>query len=212
MLPPIHVIDFEGNRAYGILEYALVTLENGALGDIHHANCSGRGASAALHFREHSRFADGAGQLSFGEHLPLFRAKRAHGFFCAHNAAVEERLLRHHSFCPGMVRGSGGENVAAATPLAKRMADVGQWQGTWGPWIDTCKLYRKFYPSARRYGLGELVRHFRLEERLERLALELGGEGLSFHRALYDALGAALLLLKFIELFSVDDVQFLLPD
>ncbi|MDR2200755.1 MAG: hypothetical protein LBN94_01400 [Puniceicoccales bacterium] len=221
MLPPIHVIDFEGNRAYGILEYALVTLENSDIGDICYANCSESDHLAALHFREHSRFSGKAGQFPFAEHLSLFKAKRACGVFCAHNAVIEERLLRHYSFCPEMVRESdertgGDRNGLTTTPLKERIARVGdggaRWQGTWGPWIDTYRLYKKFYPSVQRYGLKELIRHFRLEERLENLASEQTGEQLTFHRALYDALGTALLLLNFTELFSIRDIKFLLVD
>ncbi|MDR1303309.1 MAG: hypothetical protein LBJ81_01660 [Puniceicoccales bacterium] len=216
MLPPIHVIDFEGNRAHGIMEFGLVTLENGQIKHIFYHQCSPKFSPQNAPFREHSRFRSDAVQHSFAEYLPLFRAKRQSGFFCAHSATVEDRLLRQYAFFPPIVK-----NMAFHAPLdGYRPFDKTQTPTqitptatapSWGPWIDTCRIYKKFYQTAKNYALAELIRHFRLETELQTLvAQHANNKKLTFHRALDDALATALLLQNFINLFRLKDVQFLL--
>jgi hypothetical protein len=189
----MHVIDFEGNRAYGILEYGLVTLQNNAITDVISANCCKNLSQPVSHFTEHSRFHSNCIGVNFEKHLPLFIQKRMTGFFCAHGNAVEDRLLRQYCPTPG-------------TTITEWINNF-----SWGPWIDTHRLYRKYYPAAKHYKLAELVRYFNLEMQLENLAQgQSVGEKLTFHRAPYDALATALLLQNFINLFRINDVSFLL--
>jgi DNA polymerase-3 subunit epsilon len=216
MLPPIHVIDFEGNRAHGIMEFGLVTLENGHIKNIFYRQCCPKISPQSILFREHSRFHSNATQHFFTEYLPLFRAKRQNGFFCAHNAAVEDRLLRQYTFFPPM-----GKNMAFhapsdeyqpfdKTPIPTQITPTAA-APSWGPWIDTYRIYRKFYPAAKNYTLAELIWHFRLETELQTLVFRhANNKKLTFHRAINDALATTLLLQNFINLFHLKDVQFLL--
>jgi DNA polymerase III epsilon subunit-like protein len=82
---------------------------------------------------------------------------------------------------------------------------------SWGPWIDTYRIYRKFYSAAKHYTLAELIRHFRLETELQTLVTQhVNNKKLTFHRAADDALATALLLQNFINLFHLKDIRFLL--
>ncbi|MDR1435220.1 MAG: hypothetical protein LBI77_02345 [Puniceicoccales bacterium] len=223
MLPTIHVIDFEGNRSHGIMEYGLVTLENNRISDIFHGNCCGDNSFGVVPWAEHSRFQKKMAHPSFGKQLNLFKKKRKCGFFCAHNATLEDRLLRRYHFLSMDESGEGNrpskDNESHhffAKTLAERKiqainAPIMGRNISWGPWIDTHKIYRKYYPMVGSYSLGKLVRHFRLEEELERLVAEHNfGERLTFHRAPYDAIATALLLQNFIDLFRVQDIDFLI--
>jgi DNA polymerase III epsilon subunit-like protein len=219
MLPPIHVIDFEGNRMHGIMEFGLVTLEEGQVGDIFHGQSHRPTTPKSTFFREHSRFQGDAAQHSFAEYLPLFREKRQSGFFCAHNATVEDRLLRQYALCPEIGKNITAHPLPHATPECRFSAQIQQPQlkiiptaaGTsWGPWIDTYRIYRKYYSMAKNYTLAELIRHFRLETELKSLLTQhANGKKLTFHRAIDDTLATALLLQNFIHLFRIHDIHFL---
>ncbi|MDR1907172.1 MAG: hypothetical protein LBQ03_03090 [Puniceicoccales bacterium] len=224
MLPAIHVIDFEGNRTYGILEYGLVTLKNNVIMDISAANCCKNSSHLTAQFTEHSRFASNAKEASFEQYLPFFIKKRAEGFFCAHGASVEDRLLRRYCLTPGEISFLPGEygtkntqkifpqeNISTKSQISTATATESMKGISWGPWIDTYKIYRKYYPIAERYEVAELIRHFDLEKKLENLvAKHLIDPALTFHRAPYDALATALLLQNFINHFQIKDIHFLL--
>jgi hypothetical protein len=181
MLPPIHVIDFEGNRSYGILEYALVTLENNRVVDIFHGNCCGDDGFGVVRWGEHSRFRKKTTYPSFCERLNLFKEKRRCGFFCAHNAIFEDRLLRRYDFHP-MEKNAAESSFSKVKEnyhfLAKTLAErkiqainappIGE-NISWGPWIDSHRIYRKYYPMGGSDGLEALIRHFQLEGKLEYL-------------------------------------------
>jgi DNA polymerase III epsilon subunit-like protein len=216
MLPPIHVIDFEGSRAHGIMEFGLVTLESNKIKHIFYRKCSPKFSPQNAPFREHSRFHGDATQHSFAEYLPLFRAKRQSGFFCAHNATVEDRLLRQYTFLPPIVKNMAFHALPDAyrpsdkTPVLTQITPPAI-APSWGPWIDTYRIYRKFYTAAKNYTLAELIRHFRLETELKALvAQHANNKKLTFHRALDDALATTLLLQNFIALFHLKDIRFLL--
>lgn len=190
MLPPIHVIDFEGNRSHGILEYGLATLENGEIADLHRAHCKGKNLEETKHFLGHSRFLEeNNSEKDFSEHLPLFEAKRATGLFCAHNAVVEDRLLRHYRQFP------------EHSP-----------QKSWGPWVDTYVLSQRFFPGLLDYSVRALIEKFCLQGALKVAAEKFLSKEQSFtyHRAGYDALATTLILSFFVEKFSIQDVIFLL--
>jgi hypothetical protein len=210
-LETIHVIDFEGNRTYGILEYALVTLKNGAIANIVSAKCCQNFRQRAVHFAEHSRFAPGEMDANFNEYLPFFIKKRMGGFFCAHGASVEDRLLRQYCPTPGTVDPPSGQcknspKFQRSPMVTERMEGI-----SWGPWIDTHKIYRKYYPALGCYEVAGLIRHFGLEKKLENLVVKHRlDQKLTFHRAPYDALATALLLQNFIRQFPIGDVRFLL--
>lgn len=57
-----------------------------------------------------------------------------------------------------------------------------------GPWIDTLKLVRKFWPLMRSFALGDLINTFGLQPKVDALC---GGR--TWHDALYDACAGAVL-------------------
>ncbi|MDR1366970.1 MAG: hypothetical protein LBJ13_03650 [Puniceicoccales bacterium] len=224
MLATIHVIDFEGNRTHGILEYGLVTLKNLTITEISTASCCKNLNHPTAYFGEHSRFSSNEKDKNFEHYLPFFIKKRSEGLFCAHGSSLEDRLLRQYCPTPG-----------AIDPLPKQRTSkniqeilfqeniVSQFQGSiptvtklqrsisWGPWIDTYKIYRRYYPAAECYEVAELIRHFGLEKKLANLAKKHNfAKTLTFHRAPYDALATALLLQNFINHFQIKDIHFLL--
>ena len=59
-----------------------------------------------------------------------------------------------------------------------------------GPWIDTLRLARAFYPTLKSHALGDLISTFKLEPEMRSLCPDL-----KWHDALYDAV-ASLVFLK----------------
>jgi DNA polymerase III epsilon subunit-like protein len=224
MLATIHVIDFEGNRTHGILEYGLVTLKNLSITDISMASCCKSLSHQMANFAEHSRFSSNEKDKNFEHYLPLFMKKRAEGLFCAHGASVEDRLLRQYCLTPGVVGSlpeqynpkstqkiSVQKSISTQSQTSTPTAMASLKSVSWGPWIDTYKIYRNYYPAAECYEVAELIRHFGLEKKLKNLATKHNlAKTLTFHRAPYDASATALLLRNFINHFQIKDVCFLL--
>ena len=108
-----------------------------------------------------------------------FRDKRVQGPFAAHNASFENGLLKSvwpfTSLCPNFITDS---------------MDI-----DWGPWLDTCALYRSIFPGLESYSLSELVKTFHLQIQLNQWAEQwCPTERRTFHCAPYDALASAALL------------------
>ena len=57
-----------------------------------------------------------------------------------------------------------------------------------GPWFDTLRLVRRFWPTLKSYALGDVVRAFGLQTRVDALC-----PGRTWHDALYDACAGAAL-------------------
>ena len=77
----------------------------------------------------------------------------------AHNASTERTIL---------------EKRAPLTPF--------------GPWLDTLRMTRKYWPRMKSYALGDLIHTFGLEKQLNELC-----PGRTWHDALYDACAGAVL-------------------
>ncbi len=180
----VYVIDFEGSRKTGVLEFGVVTLEAGKVAATRTQLCAPTGALDARESRVHKLTEEMlAGQPPFSAHFDEFKALRQEGFFAAHNASVERRLLCDVWPHPGLVPDFEGSTF-----------------NDWGPWLDTCALYRKLYPQLPEHALGALLKRFCLLPKLETLAALHCPIGRNkAHCALYDALGAALLLLRLAE-------------
>ena len=178
---PIHVVDFEGSRHSGIVEYGCVTLENGELGKTYSRICAPVGVISKLDRIQHGITEGYAQQKApFADEWPLFSGLRETGLFCAHNSAVEEGFLR------------------AVWPFPRKsphFLEPGIFTAEWGPWLDTLHLYRRIYPHLDSYKLKDLVQDFDLQTLLDKYATLLCPVNRSnYHCALYDALGSALLL------------------
>jgi DNA polymerase-3 subunit epsilon len=181
---PIHVIDFEGSRRSGIVEYGVVTL----LGDRILKTCTRLCApTGILHAHEIQQHGIGEHLLSdakpFSEDWDYFAGLRTSGPLCAHNACYEAALLTDVWTCP------------RRSPDFAR-ADSGAEIADWGPWLDTLQIYRRLYPDLERHNLCDLIEAFQLSVTLASHALAHCPESRRrYHSALYDALASACLLL-----------------
>jgi DNA polymerase-3 subunit epsilon len=182
---PVHVLDFEGSRRTGIVEYGVVTLLGGAIVTTSTRLCRPRSGLTAEDVRLHGiRQAEAASQPPFSDEWERFNAMRASGPFAAHHAPVESGLIRQ------------------VWPVSRRSVDFsrgdeGAVSSAWGPWLDTRRLYERLYPGLESYKLAGLCRAFGLDAEIGELARQHcpSGRG-KWHCALYDALASALLLLR----------------
>jgi len=191
---PIHVIDFEGSRQSGIVEYGVVTVSGDRIESTSTRLCAPVGTISDLDRRQHGiSEAATAGEMPFQAEWSLFADLRDSGPFCAHNAAVEDGFLRQ---------------VWAYPRNAPDFSDEGRLTPSWGPWLDTLYLYRRIYPGLQSYKLADLVQLFDLEAQLEQVARVHCPEGRGrYHSALYDALASALLLLRLYEVPELGEIS-----
>ncbi len=181
----IHVIDFEGRKDYGIVEYGAATLEGGKIARTATRVCRAAGEVAADDVKRHGlRRRDTEDSAPFAEEWEAFVARRRSGPFCAHHAAFENHLLK---------------SLWPYPPFVPDFQRPGGQAAEWGPWIDTRRLFERHFPGLDSYKLSSLVEYFYLKDDLEEQARRhCPPERSRFHCALYDALAAALLLLDFI--------------
>src|SRR5690625_3278832 len=182
----IHLIDFEGNRSSGILEYGIVTLRDGEIASVKTRLCRPLGRIAERDFSIHRIEPDLAERHPpFSEEWDLFSELRRTGPLAAHFAGVENHLIK---------------SVWPYPPASPDFAWPGNELAEWGPWIDTGRLYENLFPKIESANLGALISDFDYQEELDRLAAKHCPKDRCFyHAALYDALASALLLLKLVE-------------
>lgn len=180
---PIHVIDFEGSRESGIVEYGVAILLGQSITATHTRICAPSGTISELDRAQHGISEDLAqGMEPFGAEWSLFSQLRQKGPCCAHNVVVEAGLLQgvwpYPKKCPNFAE---PESMAAS----------------WGPWVDTLQLYRRIYPGLESYKLVDLVHTFDLQRLLDAEArVRCPPRRDRYHCALYDALASALLLAR----------------
>ena len=131
----VYVVDFEGSLATGILEYGLVGIDSvGGIFSAESAFCKNRGCISGAEFAQHHISEERVAKYEdFINAVPKFVELRAKSFFCAHNAAFENALL--NSYCPVVLNAC---SVASGS------------QASWGPWLDTCVLYKKYFKKVLR--------------------------------------------------------------
>ena len=178
---PIHVIDFEGSRQSGVVEYGYVTLENAEIVDSQTRICAPVGTITDLDRGQHGISEGRASKHALFElEWSLFARLRQSGAFCAHNASVEDGFLRAVWPCPR---------------TSPNFAEPGQVTATWAPWLDTLHIYRQVYPQLENHKLQALIEIFDLQTALDAQAVTIcPKERRRYHCALYDALASALLL------------------
>lgn len=179
---PIHFVDFEGSLASGILEYGVVTLQDGAVVALHTRLCRATGRIRAEDTAVHGLGETAlAGCAPFARDFEAFATWRGQGPFAAHFAGVENSLIK------------------SVWPYGRSAPDFsrpGEATADWGPWIDTGALYRQHRPGAATLKLAELVAACGLQAELDRLAGDACPPARrAYHAAPYDALAGALLLL-----------------
>ena len=180
---PIHVIDFEGSRQSGVVEYGIATVCGDRVTAAYSRICAPVGTISDRDREQHGISEELARhEDAFEVEWPLLSKLRRGGPFCAHNVAVESGLLRAVWPCPGQV---------------PNFAEPGLMEADWGPWLDTLQLYRRIYSGLDSYKLQTLVSVFQLQESLDAQVQLLCPPGRRrYHCALYDALASALLLIR----------------
>lgn len=180
---PIHVIDFEGSRQSGIVEYGVVTILGADIVSAQTRLCEPVGTISDRDRMQHGISEEAAAkQAPFDAEWRLFAELRESGPLCAHNAAVEDGLLR---------------TVWAYPRHSPDFSQQGQVTASWGPWLDTLYLYRRIYPQLDSHKLADLVEQFDLQAPLDAQAkLYCPKKRQRYHCALYDTLASALLLLR----------------
>jgi DNA polymerase III epsilon subunit-like protein len=177
----IFFVDFEGSRASGILEYGVVSLLRGQIGETRTRLCAPTGRirpeDVAVHgLREESLVA----REPFADEWEYFAGLRERGPLAAHYAGAENGLLKSVWPYP--------RNSPDFARPGERLFD-------WGPWIDTARLYAQLFPQFESGRLEALVAAVGLQPELDRLAAQHCPVGRRrYHAALYDALAGALLL------------------
>ncbi len=69
-----------------------------------------------------------------------------------------------------------------------------------GPWIDTLKLTRKFWPIMKSYALGDLIHTFGIKAQVDELC-----PARTWHDALYDACAGAVLFCHICKTLKIKD-------
>ncbi len=179
----VHMLDFEGSAASGVVEYGIVTLRAGVVAEVETALCRPSGEIPEQDRMVHGLEArDTVGRPPFAALYGRFVALRRTGILAAHNRHAENAFLK------------------AAWPLPPAVPDWRGGAGTaqeWGPWIDTLAIYRAVYPGLASYALGDLVDRFACGEELAELARRhCPPQRARPHCALHDALASALLLVR----------------
>lgn len=188
---PVHVIDFEGSRQSGIVEYGVVTVARATITAAYTRICAPVGTISDMDRAQHGIHEARASLCEpFDREWSLFSGLREVGPFAAHNVAVEAGFIRmvwpHPRSCPNF-------------------AEPDSQIPDWGPWIDTLPLYRRIYPGLESYGLEALVKFFGLQAQLDAQAkLHCPADRQKYHCALYDAMASALLLSR---LFSEPELE-----
>jgi len=183
----LHVLDFEGARRTGVIEFGVVTLREGSLESTSTGLCRAREELQVEDMRVHGIDEELiATEAPFENEWDRFSHLRATGVLVAHHASVENNLLK-------------------GTWPYPRLSDNHKLFG-WGPWIDTRRAYAVLYKGLESYSLGSLVETFALGDRLGEWAKQHCPSGRrKAHCALYDALATALLLIRLDEIPELRD-------
>lgn len=178
---PIFFVDFEGNRASGILEYGVVTLLRGKVVACQTRLCRPIGTVQPEDTAVHGLTGEIlASHRAFVDYWEFFADLRERGPLAAHYAGVENALLKSVWPYP--------RNSPDFARPGERLID-------WGPWIDSARIYGQLYPDLESGSLSALVAACGLQPELDQLALtHCPPERRRYHAALYDALAGALLL------------------
>jgi hypothetical protein len=181
--PPIFALDFEGSARDGVWEVGAVCLRGEELVEPWEALCH-RSLPHSLLLRQ-SRGPSPAAEPapSFAVHFARLRQLRETGIFACHGASTEDFLQRRQWPSPGFV-------PDWLEPDAVTIS--------WGPLLDSRKLGQLLFPTLQRHGLRDLLRAAHLEDAWSSLGEKFcHPDRRRPHRALYDAIGCALLVREF---------------
>lgn len=178
---PLHVVDFEGSRRTGVVEFGVATLLGGRVVGLRTGLCAPLVPVPGAETRCHGLAdADLAGRRPFSAEWPLFNELRGSGLLASHQASVEAALLAATWPHPAAVPAVSETDVAEAQ---------------WGPWVDSLALARLRLPSLPDHALASVVAALGLADELAALAEALCPPGRRrAHCAGFDALAAALVV------------------
>ena len=146
----VHVLDFEGTRRTGVIEYGVVTLREGLIESTSTGLCRSREdiqpEDVNVHGIDQQMIAV---EAPFENQWDLFSQLRVTGLLVAHHASVEDNLLKETWPYPR---------------LTNNLKKLG-----WGPWLDTRRIYETLYKGLETYRLSSLIEGFALRERLVEL-------------------------------------------
>jgi len=191
---PIFVIDFEGSKELGVVEYGIVELYAGEIISCKTGFCTPRKLPSsreamALEISE-IKLSDLDSMERFENLIPEFKAMRNRGLFAAHNAAFEDAMMRSYIPSPCEVPDFVSSNKTVYT---------------WGIWLDSFQFVRNIYPSLKSAKLSDAIMALGFLEKLESLAEKhCPDTRRKWHCALFDALASALL---FTEICSQDGFE-----
>ncbi len=184
----LHFLDFEGGVGTGVIEYGYVTLLNGKIQETQTGFCKPICSVPEIEFRQHGisdTFLKDETEF-FSEKFIEFAELRESGLFGAHHASVESNFIKR---------------VWAYPRKSPDFLDGDPSYFSWGPWVDTYKLFLNTCPGLESYKLSDLINYFKLSETLEDLgARYCSSRRKKYHCALYDAIASALLFMALIEL------------
>ncbi|MBP3358672.1 MAG: 3'-5' exonuclease, partial [Opitutales bacterium] len=139
---PIYAIDFEGSRKIGVVEYGVAKIVGGEIVSAETSLCAPK---MKIPQRDADFFGIDNDEASkfppFSESVKRFQAMRKDGIFLAHNAIVEDGLLRDAMPSPAIV-----PNFVDANNTS-----------TWSPWIDSCVLLKRLYPTLETAKLSSSI-------------------------------------------------------
>jgi DNA polymerase-3 subunit epsilon len=189
----IHIIDFEGSPNTGVLEWGMVSIQGENILEAKTRLCGTDKPINAFESQQHGITKEIVIECpNFENDFDLFAKLRRSGPLCAHNASVEDRVLKNTwSYTRQSPNFSNPQENELLT--------------SWGPWLDTLSIYRRLYPNLDSYQLNALIRLFGLGEKLNDLArIYCPKERIRYHCALYDSLASALLLQR---LFALEELS-----
>ncbi|MBQ8445169.1 MAG: 3'-5' exonuclease [Opitutales bacterium] len=183
----IHVLDFEGSVRTGIVEYGVATLLGGRIVSAATRLCSVREPIPLEESEIHGIFdEDVEGNPPIEADWDFFLHLRKTGLLGSHHAPAEIGMLSSVWKFPGAVPDFSLESRPPTN--------------NWGPWIDTCKIAKEWFPHERKHNLGTLIERFELPERVDADAKKFCPKARArYHCALYDAIAAAHLLINMCE-------------
>ncbi|MCR5183739.1 MAG: 3'-5' exonuclease [Opitutales bacterium] len=193
----IHVLDFEGSVNTGIVEYGFATVLGGSIISTHTRLCGVRhfipAEETAIHGLDNASV---SGRPTVEADWELFSGLRNSGLFGSHNASAEKGMLATVWMSPGRVPNFSQPEMPVGVE--------------WGPWIDTCRIAKNWFPRERSHKLGDLIRRFEIQDRVDASAAKFcPRERSHYHCALYDAIAAAELLINICEHPSFADSSIL---
>ncbi len=194
----LHVLDFEGSLASGVLEYGIVAWQSGRILQVWTRRCRPTGTIRAQDAAVHGLEASALQALpGLAEDFPLFAGLRQEGPLVAHFASAENTLIK------------------SVWPYPRHSPDFlhGGTVLDWGPWVDTGRLFPQLFTGLASARLEDLIATFGLQSELDEVARQhCPTDRCRYHAALYDALACALLLTRLARepAFATQSLQWLL--